>query len=157
MKKSRITAIIICIFLLSFAFGACAGNKEEKREYLINGYEDYYGLAWTSIHGDLFGEISVNTDSKFITQGTGSAKFDIDFNDENGSIDHNGKILDTAIIRYATVNYDDEIRMLDKIDSFAIDTMRRPRSFLFIFLRRENRVRIISRKGACWRQTDGTV
>ena len=50
MKKSRITAIIICIFLLSFAFGACAGNKEEKREYLINGYEDYYGLAWTSIH-----------------------------------------------------------------------------------------------------------
>lgn len=39
MKKSRITAIIICIFLLSFAFGACAGNKEEKREYLINGFK----------------------------------------------------------------------------------------------------------------------
>lgn len=137
MKKSRITAIIICIFLLSFAFGACAGNKEEKREYLINGYEDYYGLAWTSIHGDLFGEISVNTDSKFITQGTGSAKFDIDFNDENGSIDHNGKILDTAIIRYATVNYDDEIRMLDKIDSFAIDIYNATPEEFFVYFSAE--------------------
>ena len=137
MKKSRITAIIICIFLLSFAFAACAGNKEEKREYLINGYEDYYGLAWTSIHGDLFGEISVNTDSKFITQGTGSAKFDIDFNDENGSIDHNGKILDTAIIRYATVNYDDEIRMLDKIDSFAIDIYNATPEEFFVYFSAE--------------------
>lgn len=107
----------------TFCLPACGESKvrEAPTSYVINGYEDYYDLAWTSIHGELFGEISVSDDANYITQGEHSAKFALDNDSDFGSPEQLGNTLNIGSFKYQLVNYDEKFRWLDKIDRICID------------------------------------
>lgn len=124
MKRNKsvfMMALMLTLSVFLLALGGCAGGGNALTEYLMNGYEDYYDLAWTSVHGDLFGEISINDNKKYITEGNGSAKFALDYRSDFGSPDQNGDTLQTGIFKYEVSNYENTFKWLDKINSFSID------------------------------------
>ncbi len=120
--KKLFYKISVCLLIAFFCLGAAVGCKDKKSAVsnnvkIMNAYEEYNDLVFTStLKNNVVGKASINTDSKYVTQGKASALYEIDFDQEKGLVDRC-----YAEFTYYTQYYDEAFSYLDRIRNFAID------------------------------------
>ncbi len=83
MKKKIIASLLAIVSIFSCVFLASCSEKSEKEIVLIQSFDDYTDY-WTFDYDDYtstglptFGDIYVNTDKKYITEGNGSMLYQV--------------------------------------------------------------------------------
>ncbi|HEY8443369.1 MAG TPA: hypothetical protein VIL24_01040 [Clostridia bacterium] len=120
MKALR--KVLISLLAALFVLSGCSGGKTAKiNTYLINGYEGYYDLVYTSMFGEIFGEVAICQEKEYITQGSACARLLIDNNSEFGSPQQDGDTLRYASFKYDTIHYHERFKQISNIKNFRID------------------------------------
>ena len=99
---------------------ACKVPAPAKEPVLINGYESYGDLLTTTAFNTFYGNISLNYDSDFVTEGNGSGKFVLTYND-SGTYENIVDVLNVMSFGYMASDLDERCRHIDKIDGVGVD------------------------------------
>ena len=121
MKKIKILILnLVFIFCCSMGLSACGVSSPAQETVLINGYESYNDLLITTAFNTFYGNISINSDANYVTEGSGSGKFVLNYND-SGTYENISDILDVMSFGYMASDLDERMRYIDKIGSVGVD------------------------------------
>ena len=121
MKKIE-TCFLSAVLTISCLLGlsACGTADPKQKTVLLNGYESYNDLLTTTAFNTFYGNISINEDEEFITEGKGSGKFVLDYGDAD-TYENIGDLLNAMSFGYMVSEMEAGLRYIDKIDSVCAD------------------------------------
>lgn len=121
MKKIE-TCFLSAVLTISCLLGlsACGTAAPKQKTVLINGYESYNDLLTTTAFNTFYGNISINSDEEFVTEGKGSGKFVLDYGN-SGTYENISDILNVMSFGYMASDLEARLRYIDKIGSVSVD------------------------------------
>lgn len=120
MKKTK----RVCTFILSamfFVLAGCASRQPVANEELLFSYESYDELLSLTAFGGLYGEIDINDDPAYVTEGKHSAKFILDNTYGFYPVTAAGPTTETPRFSFRSSDLPERFIWLDRLSKFSLD------------------------------------